>query len=618
MKLTEVKLQNFRNYQAEQTILINDMTVIVGRNDAGKSTILEALDIFFNDAAIENDDASVNGDAKDVRITCVFKELPNEIVLDEQHPTTLQNEYLIREDGCLEICRVFNCSSTKGKQSRIFAKAQHPTSDGYSDLLRLKITELKTRARDLGVNLSEVTQTIKTDIRRAIWLNAGDNLVLGSTEVELTIETGKTVWDQILVHLPVYALFKSDRASQDQDEEVQDPMKAAIKEVVRNHESQLNDLVDQVKTELNRVAQRTVEKIREMNPDLASSLNPQVKNKSWDSLFSVSLTGDEGISINKRGSGTRRLVLLNFFRAQAEDTASSRNAGVIYAIEEPETSQHPNHQLILLDAFQGLCDSGKAQIILTTHTPTLARKVNKVYLRFITQENGSPRIMYGHEEATLHAIKETLGILPDHDVKLFVGVEGKWDIEFLRRISKILHLQDDTIPDLGHHETNGKLVFIPLGGSSLELWTSRLAGLNRPEMYITDRDEAPPKQPKYHKYLSKWNARQNCSGVCTNKRELENYLHPDVIRLIAPTFPSVIADFDDVPLMLAETLHRADPKATPWEEVKPDKRKDKASSAKSRLNCECVGAMTTAMLSVSDPNDDIKGWLQAIASHLNN
>jgi hypothetical protein len=137
-------------------------------------------------------------------------------------------------------------------------------------------------------------------------------------------------------------------------------------------------------------------------------------------------------------------------------------------------------------------------------------------------------------------------------------------------------------------------------------------------MYITDRDEAPPKQPKYHKYLSKWNARQNCSGVCTNKRELENYLHPDVIRLIAPTFPSVIADFDDVPLMLAETLHRADPKATPWEEVKPDKRKDKASSAKSRLNCECVGAMTTAMLSVSDPNDDIKGWLQAIASHLNN
>ncbi|MDA1276769.1 MAG: AAA family ATPase [Verrucomicrobia bacterium] len=96
--------------------------------------------------------------------------------------------------------------------------------------------------------------------------------------------------------------------------------------------------------------------IKEMSPELAKTLSPQMKNKNWDSLFSVTLSGDDGISINKRGSGTRRLVLSNFFRAKAEDAAHTRGTGTIYAIEEPETSQHPNHQLTLLNPFQELTE----------------------------------------------------------------------------------------------------------------------------------------------------------------------------------------------------------------------------------------------------------------------
>lgn len=615
MKLVEVKLQNYRSYHAETCIPIDDLTVIVGKNDAGKSTVLEALDVFFNNANLEKEDACVRGDARNVRITCVFRDLPTELVLDEQHPTTLGDEYLLRADGHLEVCRVYDCSSAKGKQTRIFAKAKHPTREGCTDLHSLKITPLKSRAREHGVDLANVNQTIKTDIRKAIWEHVGD-LQLQHSEIDLSAETGKAAWDQIELHLPVYALFKSDRASTDQDGEAQDPMKAAIKEVVRNHERQLDQMVEQVKAELERVARKTVEKIQEMNPALANTLDPVVKNKNWDSLFTVSLTGDEGISINKRGSGTRRLVLLNFFRAKAEDAANSRSTGVIYAIEEPETSQHPNHQVMLFEAFQDLCDSGKAQILLTTHTPTLARKADRNSLRFITEDGGRPVVQHGSADATLTAIKETLGVLADHDVKVFVGVEGKWDIEFLTRISKLLHLSDSSIPNLEAHEATGALVFIPLGGSSMELWASRLAGLNRPEIYITDRDNPPPAQPKYQTQLTAWNQRPGTTGLCTTKRELENYLHPDAVRTIAPTFPNTIRDFDDVPLMTAEALHVADPKAPPWAGVDAEKRKGKASRAKRRLNTEAADAMTVVMLQSSDPTGEIEGWLRQIGGHL--
>ena len=96
-------------------------------------------------------------------------------------------------------------------------------------------------------------------------------------------------------HLPVFAVFKSDRTSTDQDEEAQDPMKAAIKEAVKGHEAQLNGLIAQVKAELERVALKTVEKIQEMSPDLANTLSPQVKNKNWESLFFESLAEDDRI-----------------------------------------------------------------------------------------------------------------------------------------------------------------------------------------------------------------------------------------------------------------------------------------------------------------------------------
>lgn len=46
MKIKSMKVKNFRGYSDETIVNFDDLTVIVGKNDVGKSTILEALDIF--------------------------------------------------------------------------------------------------------------------------------------------------------------------------------------------------------------------------------------------------------------------------------------------------------------------------------------------------------------------------------------------------------------------------------------------------------------------------------------------------------------------------------------------------------------------------------------------
>lgn len=49
MKIVSMKLKNFRGYNEEVLIAFCNLTAFVGKNDIGKSSILEALDIFFND-----------------------------------------------------------------------------------------------------------------------------------------------------------------------------------------------------------------------------------------------------------------------------------------------------------------------------------------------------------------------------------------------------------------------------------------------------------------------------------------------------------------------------------------------------------------------------------------
>lgn len=391
-----------------------------------------------------------------------------------------------------------------------------------------------------------------------------------------------------------------------------------VKEAIRSQEERLNAIAEIVKKEVQEIADHTVEKIREMSPELAKQLKPRVSNKNWDTLFSVNLTGDEDIPINKRGSGTRRLVLLNFFRAKAEKEAEGKSTGLIYAIEEPETSQHPHNQSLLVNALEDLSERPDCQVFLTTHTPMLARRFSQSALRLVTTHNGRMAIRHGKEESTIKEVVDSLGVLPDHNIKVFFGVEGRNDISFLRTISKILNEAGEDVPDLGKVEDMGHLVFVPLGGSSLDLWVSRLEGFNRPEFHLMDRDTEPPKDPHYKVLCDEMNCRGNCTAWHTGKRELENYIHKDVITSTYNNYSGAGSDFEDVPSLFAQAVHEASGSSRIWADIltNPEKLKKKLSQAKKRLNTEFVSKMTPELLTAVDKNDDVRGWLRNVGTVL--
>jgi len=394
MKLKTIKIKNFRSYKEEVVIEFGDLTAFVGRNDIGKSTILEALDVFFNEGKgvvkIDKDDinkTALSSDEKDIFITAIFSDLPHQIVIDASNTTSFQSEYLLNIDGNFEVIKKYPNAGT----AKVFIKANHPTNPKCSDLLLKKNTDYRKIIQQNSIVCEN--QILNAVMRASIWNHFSGELQLEEVEIDTSKEDAKNIWEKIQNYLPLYSLFQSDRKNSDNDSEVQDPLKEAVKQIIADEEiiSKLEEVAKKVAEKLTEVSNSTLEKLREMNSDIASTLNPVIPSSSslkWNDVFkSVSISGDENIPINKRGSGVKRLILLNFFRAEAERRLQNgSNNSIIYAIEEPETSQHSEHQKILIKAFRMLAESQNTQLLLTTHSSIVVKGLQFSHLRLVTKD----------------------------------------------------------------------------------------------------------------------------------------------------------------------------------------------------------------------------------------
>jgi len=595
VKLESVTLKNFRAYRDETTVRIGDLTTVIGRNDVGKSSILEALEIFFNNDTIkfEAADCHIRADERVVEIVCEFSDLPDPLVLDAQAETTLAQEYLLTDRGTLRIKKSWACAA-KPKEE-VFVCANHPSAGNYDDLLQLTQTQLRARMRDLGVNEDGVNRNSNPAMRAAIWGHSAD-LQLVTTDIAVTKADSKQIWDRLSTHLPLFALFQSDRASRDSDSEVQDPMKLAVATALAEPgiQERLAEVVTAVRTKAVELAVRTHQALTRLDPGLAEELVPDFKSDpKWSGLFSLTLNSDDGIPVNKRGSGIRRMILVSFFRAEAERRlAEGTSRNIIYAIEEPETSQHPHNQKILLESFKDLSAEEGCQVLLSTHSPGFANYLQLDGFRFVSKQEDGSRIVQEGNEDVLPRIAEALGVVPDHRVRVLLCVEGPNDVEALKCLSRALNIDDPTIPDL---DANPAIAFVVLGGGTLSHWVNGhyLRGLNRPEVHLYDSDVQA-----YGQSIAEVNRRVDGSwGLQTLKLEIENYLHPDAI-FEGINCRIAFTDNDDVPALVGAQMN--------WN----------ANNSKKKLAKFAFPKMTAERIRQRDPNGEVEGWFRRIGAML--
>ncbi|MCX5855825.1 MAG: ATP-binding protein, partial [Deltaproteobacteria bacterium] len=494
--------------------------------------------------------------------------------------------------------KIYDCSKTKITPAIFINAESHPVDKDGNSLLPLTLPDLKKQAATVGVGLETGEATVKAKVRRAL-VERSEAFVFKETNIPVGKNDSQTLWTQILKHLPMCALFVSDRSSTEKDREAQTPMGVAVEAALSEVQADLDRLSEHVEKRVQDVADRTLAKLNDMNAELASQLTASLKDKpKWKDIFKYTLNSDEGVPMDKRGSGVRRLVLLNFFRAEAERKANSEgHRPIIYAIEEPETSQHPDHQKMLMRALLEISRTG-GQVLITTHAPGLAGEVPVENLRFIDCDKKGIRIVRSSKTedplALFTSLAERLGMLPDNNVRVLVCVEGKNDVRFLSHVSHTIHLAYPSLPDLS---SDPRFVLIPMNGANLRdiVNLHLFKNFRKPEFHIYDRDEGGT----YAAQEAEVNARGDGSmALQTRKRYMESYIHPAAIARVKQVDVEV-GDEDDYISRLGSVLGV------------------KKQEAKAILADEVAPAMTMEEIDERDGNREIRGWLSKLAEMAN-
>lgn len=514
--LKAVEIENFRSFKEKTRISIDNLTTIIGKNDIGKSTILEALEIFFNNEVVKIDinDVNVFSENKNIFIKCIFENVNHSLILDEGAITNLKDEYLLNSNNELELLKVYD-TSKKSIKPNIYINALYPVNI-EDPLINLTQAQLQRMIKDIDIKDEQIKENSNVSMRSGIYRHFENSQGLTFEEqlIHLSKQDGTKIWNNLSKKLPIFALFQADRQSKDDDNEVQDPMKLAVKQALMNVEDDLTKIKKRVKEEAMKTANKTLEKLHEMDKDLASELTPEfLSEPKWDGLFKLSLDSENGISINKRGSGVRRLILLNFFRAEVDRQRDQLERGVIYAIEEPETAQHPNNQKMLVESLKELAVDN-CQVMITTHVPGVAELLPVESIRFINDRTKGSGEINTADESQLDEIAEDLGVIPSSKVKLILHVEGKNDVIFLKYLSKLLY--ENGLSEINLFKDK-RVAIIPTGGvSNLKDFVNKryLRELGLHELYIVDKDSNNKIK----------------DTIITKRREMENYIHHRVIK----------------------------------------------------------------------------------------
>jgi putative ATP-dependent endonuclease of the OLD family len=562
LRIKSLKIENYGPFKSLEKLNVGDFSTFIGKNDVGKSFILRALrDLFFEKKPRieENDVHKASSFEDNVVIEVKFDEIPKNIDIEDGIVTTLAEEMLLDENGFLRIKKFFPRSNLTKVQTILVVNDF--SDNNYSELVNLKETDLNQKCQELEIEASRSGRGITNKSKRAAIRekaeNEGKNVIIREMDISKNDRMLKMISDIC----PDFYLFEADTRLGVGETSFQKEFRPIIKTAIE-HES-VKETREAFKNNISKALQNEIDKIYEFfkkHTDVFTSLSV-IPNFSWDKAVSFDIMGKDThnieISLEKRGSGLKRLLMVSFFQYVAERD-SEKDCNCIFAVEEPENCLHPGLQRELIQSFRGITNKG-GQILVTSHSPVFAGSSSIEDIALIIREIGESNILqYPHLEPK--KIADELGIEPSDQITCYnacIFVEGPTDIYFLKKVAEILK-------DAGEIEYNfddKNIGFIPVGGDNLKCWIDlkALSRLNRRFGVFVDSDKNSEndsvKQRKFN-----WKDKCEIEGglfFITRKKELENYLHLEAIRRDGGFEPKAFDDFTDMKKEFGTNIYKA-------------------------------------------------------------
>ena len=399
MKIAKLHIENYKGLR-DVEFPLSQFACLIGENNSGKSSVLQALSLFFSGTALAKTDYF--DDSRNVRIEVTLIEIGETDVnrLAQEHRDRIKG---IVNNGTLSLLRVYG---PDGKSTLKYRKLL-PTDPRFSDeSIRELIKGKKPGKPFLDAVVAQfpelkdiATATMNQGDMQAKIQELADSLPDGQkspADVELPTGFDKSISAMLpeRIYIPAVKDLKDDVKTAEST-----PFGKVLGILLKAIEPQLSqekNLFDQLNSKLNRVTssdgtvkderlepvktiERTVERFVQQSFQAVSlriTIPPPELKTVLSSALIYANDGVEGL-IDSKGDGLRRAIVFAILRSYvelsktgvipAETSLGVTDPKYLLLFEEPELYLHPKAQQVLFDAL-GIF-SQKNPVVVTTHSP---------------------------------------------------------------------------------------------------------------------------------------------------------------------------------------------------------------------------------------------------------
>lgn len=409
MKIKKVIIENFRAFKHVEFEL-NDFNCIIGKNDAGKSTLLAALEWFFhydkklnrNDFAIAGENDSLCNYPDDFIISVEVHFEGDDVTIPEGDDSAdkfiFSHDYIRDNCVCIKKKMFHPASQAYGTGYYIknypFKKIRKILSNcSVDDLVNLhkEIGELDPNANQLLSQLESLKKH-KNELPkgRGIGQFANDEKIKTTTNQLKKILCGKLYeyhsknHDEIIDN---WDNFDNKEATPFYLEWLdsynfhiytsQTPISTYLNSIFTPYNT------TRIYNPINEVKTRTAEEIantltNNVIGQIAFDEKERINIFTEDSLVFKHDNSTISIPLKNRGEGIQLSIKIAVFKLLVKIYEKNQNA--IFAFEEPETHLHPSAQLEIYKAIKVLSENPNHQVIITTHSPYIVKELAKDHI----------------------------------------------------------------------------------------------------------------------------------------------------------------------------------------------------------------------------------------------
>ena len=480
MKLTKVIINNFRSFGESQIIELNNQTVLIGNNSSGKTTVLQALSKLFsdkqNDRIIKKSDFHLpkgsrpGENTRNLFIETIFE-------FDELDGTPYSpaipsffEHFTVSKDGAKPFLRIRLESSWE----------DDGTVEGSIDTQFYYISSDEDTIRDEDKHRAPRKDLDKI---RVLYVPASR-----TPEKELGNASGSML----------SRLVNSINWTEDEINEITDKI-----DELNNTFLSENGALTQINNEIQKSWGLYHEDNRFSQAELIINSSEMAAALRQIALKFSPTTTEEAFTVSDLGDGLRSIfyfslvdsildIELEITKDREENPENPRFKLIppvltILAIEEPENHIAPHHIGKLIKRFKQLGNNDNSQVILTSHSPAIVKRIDPEDLKYLRIENNDRVLQTIVSDIQLPPaidesykyIKGAIQAYPElYFAKLVVLGEGDSEELLLPKFFDLL----------GKEVDSSQISIVPLGGRHVNYFWKLLNALRIPHITLLDFD----------------------------------------------------------------------------------------------------------------------------------